>query len=775
MLDQQFYKTYTRILADGLPFEDGPETPEGFQEVMDAVRELKGEDISQPLKLKALQAIASHVWTEKQLLNKNFFPSGKLSIDQNLFATESKQDPHFNEIKEDWSRISALKDEKSKAYSFYSLLYSHAARCSCSTEEIPDVSLFDRNRILAAIYGCIHNGGSDQEKPFLLVKGEISGIQTYIYRNIDMNESGNSQRVAQRLRGRSFFVGLMADFLAETLAEVLDLPPANVLFAGGGNFLLLLPNKPGIQQKLGEFEQKYNLLFRKKVGADFGFFLAEEACDSSVFKQPASVMINLGDSLNHRKHNQHINYLEEVLTFKPQTSKEQKQHLTEEDSTRVLMESEPDSQTNRETSDKFFDDDKSMGQALPYAEYLLIVQVKKGGQPSFKRRSMLPGIESLYDEKSNSRVLFFIANPTADRKGPKEQIKIIEEFLRQNQGTLEWAQLQRMNNPDFLEHASSFQNLQIPVSFGFKFLQSFAKKQENGSVATFEELAKGRISLKENIRESLKLNHERLGVIKLDVDDLGATFGLGLRDKASLSRIASLSRELQLFFGWYLNHLAEKYDLYVVYSGGDDAFIIGSWFNTLHFIRELRKRFQDSFACGNQHLNFSAGLFIANPHFPIPKLSEMAEELQTVAKGGEKNQIHVFNRICTWKRFDEMLELGVSLEKLTAGSSAGDGEAIRKNEKIRRSMVQRLLTIIQVALHASDEGDMIVYQNLTRLKYLFARMGMGSNRMEKTEDGKLTALETIFKKLLQEFSDRQKVGDYLIPTQYVLLNTREKK
>ena len=66
---------------------------------------------------------------------------------------------------------------------------------------------------------------------------------------------------------------------------------------------------------------------------------------------------------------------------------------------------------------------------------------------------------------------------------------------------------------------------------------------------------------------------KRLGVVRADIDNLGATFISGIPEKYnSISRTATLSRQLSLFFKYELNHLLENYQITAIYSGGDDLF-----------------------------------------------------------------------------------------------------------------------------------------------------------------------------------------------------------
>ena len=73
---------------------------------------------------------------------------------------------------------------------------------------------------------------------------------------------------------------------------------------------------------------------------------------------------------------------------------------------------------------------------------------------------------------------------------------------------------------------------------------------------------------------------KRLGVLRADVDDLGAAFASGIpAEKVSISRTATLSRALSYFFKHKINEILDsgKYRLQIIYSGGDDLFIVGNW------------------------------------------------------------------------------------------------------------------------------------------------------------------------------------------------------
>ena len=85
----------------------------------------------------------------------------------------------------------------------------------------------------------------------------------------------------------------------------------------------------------------------------------------------------------------------------------------------------------------------------------------------------------------------------------------------------------------------------------------------------------------------------KLGILRMDVDNLGSIFQSGLsKEKSSLARYASLSRSFDYFFSGYINNIVmqeENVDKsFIVYSGGDDLFIVGEWNTTIRIAKTIR-------------------------------------------------------------------------------------------------------------------------------------------------------------------------------------------
>ncbi|MCD8180961.1 MAG: type III-A CRISPR-associated protein Cas10/Csm1 [Firmicutes bacterium] len=136
---------------------------------------------------------------------------------------------------------------------------------------------------------------------------------------------------------------------------------------------------------------------------------------------------------------------------------------------------------------------------------------------------------------------------------------------------------------------------------------------------------------------------ERIGVIRMDVDNLGKAFVSGFdKEHVSLSRTAVFSRKLSIFFKKHINELfdKEKYKALIVYSGGDDVFLVSAWSDAVNAALTLRNAFI-KFTGGT--LTISAGIGIYSPKYPIEAMARESGELETASKEGGRNKITLFS------------------------------------------------------------------------------------------------------------------------------------
>lgn len=280
------------------------------------------------------------------------------------------------------------------------------------------------------------------------------------------------------------------------------------------------------------------------------------------------------------------------------------------------------------------------------------------------------------------------------------------------------------------------------------YLADYSAKNENDEVMTFDDLAKSSCKTDKGIK--------RLGVLRLDIDDLGIAFSSGFvsdKDKiednlryATLSRYADLSKDISMFFKVAINKIcagdltgcvdfeekafnifgiakAPKRKVNIIYAGGDDLFLVGAWDEVLEVAIDINRAFKQF---TNGKLTLSAGMAMFSPTYPISKMAEIAGLLVQMSKSKkDKNSIALFGmetnlkangqleckHIYTWADF-EMKVCKEKMNYLLARLSI-DGDKFNKLS-VGKSLIYRLMDLIQLA----DEDKL----NIARFAYVLARM-----------------------------------------------------
>jgi CRISPR-associated protein Csm1 len=158
---------------------------------------------------------------------------------------------------EELHKIESL-DRKAYADTLFYLLAKYYSRVSVVGME--GISVFDYMRVKAAM---LYTSETNTEDPYRLIKGDISGIQNFIYHTSDTTsgEPAEGKNKAKRLRGRSFYITLLTETIADYFIYELGLQEANILYCGGGHFTILASNEPEIDTKIYELQIKINNFF----------------------------------------------------------------------------------------------------------------------------------------------------------------------------------------------------------------------------------------------------------------------------------------------------------------------------------------------------------------------------------------------------------------------------------------------------------------------------------------------------------------------------------
>ncbi|MCC5917628.1 MAG: type III-A CRISPR-associated protein Cas10/Csm1 [Cryomorphaceae bacterium] len=214
----------------------------------------------------------------------------------------------------------------------------------------------------------------------------------------------------------------------------------------------------------------------------------------------------------------------------------------------------------------------------------------------------------------------------------------------------------------------------------------------------------------------------KIAVLKLDVDNLGQKFG----DQNNAEIAKELSRQFSDFFDKELFDIykkecfcisgePEKFEanIYPIFAGGDDCFIIGAWDAVLCFAEILQRRFEGTF---NNENTISAGIVITDPTLPVKAFSEMAEEALAIAKqykeeteqANEKNKVCLFDMVFSWQEYRYILKFSRELRHLM------------ETQDINRSYLDKIRKSAK-GFNALQNNDGINFDKIYKLKYYISR------------------------------------------------------
>jgi CRISPR-associated protein Csm1 len=170
---------------------------------------------------------------------------------------------------------------------------------------------------------------------------------------------------------------------------------------------------------------------------------------------------------------------------------------------------------------------------------------------------------------------------------------------------------------------------------------------------------------------------KKLGILKMDVDNLGIT----LEKIKSYSEHKEFDIKLSLFFnenvkkiinfGFFTNIYGDTIrfegKIYPVTAGGDDSFFVGNWEIILNLAQCIQSEFSKNPYFKSKELTISAGYIIVDSKFPVVRFSQLADEALHKAKYKyEKGNICLFNEVVSWdflekiQHFKSVLNRGVN-------------------------------------------------------------------------------------------------------------------
>ncbi|MBL7791858.1 MAG: type III-A CRISPR-associated protein Cas10/Csm1 [Saprospiraceae bacterium] len=539
-------------------------------------------------------------------------------------------------------------------------------------KNVPDISLYEHSRLTAALALCLHdfiaekNNGVyletldiDQikkmrdEPAYLMVCGDITGIQKFIY---NIAHAG----AMKALKGRSFWLQQVVDSIAYTILERCNLYHANILFSTGGKFCLLLPNTKKVEIELGDLQPEMEKKLLAEYDGNLSLVIGKLAVSGEeilkVINERWAELFRITDEAKTKKYKDILTdptffgpgALHGELALCQATKRELTIKTNLPVSKPVRMDQFKPFHFKHEVNGELevFEELDDDGNILNpnNRQYISSEQYRSRWVGSDLRKETKAIFTSDYSDFSIMGLEYI--DFVNDRKNTNPAIKNRILYL---------------NNDNHLHVSRGKEIIQ-----GWRFYGGDWRFD-----GTFEELIKQ------------AYNYPRLGVLRMDVDNLGHVFHKGLK-KPAFSRIVQLSTMMDFFFSCYLNKLKSCWwcvnkgvveteeetknekdvvcledALNIVYAGGDDLFIVGVWNVLPDVARWIHTKFT-AFSCNNPDLTLSAGIALFENKFPLYKVAKYAQDALDQAKSwktpGEsksyKNSICFLGVPMRWEDFE---------------------------------------------------------------------------------------------------------------------------
>ncbi|HHV96288.1 MAG TPA: type III-A CRISPR-associated protein Cas10/Csm1, partial [Clostridiaceae bacterium] len=484
--------------------------------------------------------------------------------------------------------------------SLYHHLKSTAAIAWCNYKYIIEEKIEEKAKWLSSDLGdLIYN---EKEEKFLLIAGDLSGIQSFIY-------TLTSKEALKTVRGRSFYLELLMETAVQKLIEKLDLCYSCIIYNSGGSFYILAPNTKNVKEELERQKTEINNYLYEKFGLTLYLALGFRPLSPEDLKKEDGKLKDAWGQIKEdlgREKGQKWSYL-----FSDENKfKELFEPKVIEKECIICRQPVKGSPINDNTDDKC----DVCNRMIEIGEKLAISEEKD------KRLYLVS------DKKQSDIEIFDEYYYTFDEPARKDDIKKI--YLLENL----W-----------------------DTSFGHN-IRNFP----TGTYIYQKELAK---------LVEYATGFERLGILRMDVDHLGAIFSRGLKGRATFARLNDLSERINLYFKYYVPHILKENvssaltnndkrkhnKVNLIYSGGDDLFLLGTWDSVLDVSWLIYSDFK-KYVGYNKDLSLSAGYVLADERMAFYRLADTAGSEEKRAKENGRDSISIFGKPLKWEKIKALKE-----------------------------------------------------------------------------------------------------------------------
>lgn len=599
-----------------------------------------------------------------------------------------------------------------------------------STIDQPDVSLYDHSRTAAAIAVCLFKYHcdtktltlnavkNDAEKKFLLVGGDLSGIQDFIF-NIAFSGAKGAGKL---LRARSFYIDLSVRASIFKILKTLDLPFICNFMDSGGRFYLLVPNTSDTIQKLDAVSQEIAEWFKKEFLGELSLNLTwDVALRGEDFKPAAfkDILENITREIDLKK----LSKLKGTFIGKDSKWNSQSFRI---DSLYEKFKDNSCSACGKRPAEKEIKS-REDEEKMKFCEQCF--NLKEIGESIPKINSLGFSYQPVH-EKDKPVSIFFknTSNPVYVYRNPGDQRAsyFLIEYINEPEDTADGSILPIKYMANHIPKFRGDEDTDLCVRCNLD-KNTCGVEREKDKVKTFMCIAAEDREF--NDKRDGGVGAQMVAIVKADVDDLGLLFSEGLGDKLTISRYASFSRMLNLFFAGYMEKLCERsknQSIYTVYSGGDDLFLVGPWETMISFTKQINDQFR-KYTCKNKDIHLSAAVLPIKPKFPVRMAGHFADVELEMAKNEGKNRIRLFGTTEEWKDFPEFVNFAEWLMKRLRDEESG----------ITPAFMYRLLKYHCMALNALSGKNIEDLKFHSHMSYDIAR---NIKRKGKEDEEKLMKL-----------------------------------
>lgn len=571
---------------------------------------------------------------------------------------------------------------------------------SASNENLPITSLFEHLKTTSAIAGCLFDYHlknpnafttentqrgtkiklNDEHFPILILGGDLSGIQSFIY-DIHQNKAANN------LKGRSFYLYLLTEAIITKIIEKTKTNISHLLYSAGGKFYMLLPNTKDVKNALDDLQKEIDQYLWKNQFGKIAFLM-----HNIPFKIDFNTNSNKIVKIENRPNNTYtIGELWNEVHIGLDEKKHKKFLSYITDNKDQLF--EPQNIAGKK------DVCAITGEDLDESSKLTIdgITYHKNIAAQIHLGKWLKDFKYIVKKYSDyAKVNFNNQNDNEYKNQPINILGIDFYFIKDISDiqSLDYVEIIKINNTD-LNHLKKYGKNN---TFSFKFYGG-NKVAENkiDKIKTFEELTfldiENRTKIEKNSLD--EYCHSYLAVLRMDVDNLGKIFKDGLNTYFNFAAYSTLSFLLDTFFSGYINVIrnSSKYKDHVniLYSGGDDLFILGRYDKVFEIAIDIHKEFNRF--TGRECISLSGGIAITAPKFPISKSAEISGDAEHIAKSQGKNRINIFGITISWNDLDEVVKLKDDLvEYIESG-------------KLSKGFLQKIFSFYQMYEESKDTNN----------------------------------------------------------------------